>query len=71
MGKSDTLQNLGKRIREIRVSKGMSQRELALKIEKDRQSIGRLETGNINPSYLYLLEIAGGLDVNIEELFVF
>ncbi len=48
--------------------KGISQTDLAYKIGKDQPSINRLEKGNINPSFLYLSEIAEGLEVSISEL---
>lgn len=68
MEKEVLLKNLGERIREIREKKGITQKELAHSIDKDQQSIQRLETGRINPSIFYLYEIAKGLEVNIESL---
>ncbi len=62
------LKKLGARIREIRKDKGISQKELAHSIGKDQQSIQRLETGNINPSYYYLIEIANGLEIELNKL---
>jgi transcriptional regulator with XRE-family HTH domain len=56
----------GKKIRE---KKGISQTLLVNKIGKDQPSINRLEKGKINPSYIYLLEICEGLEINITELF--
>lgn len=46
----------------------MSQAKLGLKIFKDQQSIYKVEAGQFNPSYIYLLEICQGLDITIEEL---
>jgi putative transcriptional regulator len=71
MKKEQLLNNLGKRIREIRKTKKITQVELANSIGKDQQSIQRLEAGNINPSFYYLFEVAKGLDVEIEELLKF
>ncbi|MET3980668.1 putative transcriptional regulator [Mucilaginibacter sp. UYP25] len=68
MEKKVLLKNLGERIREIREKKGITQKELAHSIDKDQQSIQRLETGKINPSIFYLHEIAKGLEVDIESL---
>ena len=62
------LKKLGERIRDIRKNKGITQVQLAHSIGKDQQSIQRLEAGNINPSYYYLCEIAGGLNIPVEEL---
>lgn len=62
------LKKLGERIREIRKDKGMSQEQLAHIIGKDQQSIQRLESGNINPSFYYLNQIAEGLAVNLRDI---
>lgn len=71
MNKSKELIQLGYRIRELRIAKGLSQAKLGLKILKDQQSIHKVEVGEFNPSYLYLLEIAEGLDISISELLNF
>lgn len=68
MDKEQKLQKFGKRIKEIRESKELTQAQLAHKIDKDRESIARLERGAVNPTYLYLLEICEGLEITIEEL---
>lgn len=59
---------LGERIRKHRESKDLSQTELAYKIGKDQPSINRVEKGKINPSYIYLMELAEGLDISVAEL---
>jgi len=68
MQKGLLLKKLGGRIRKIRKEKGLSQVELANNIGKDQQSIQRLESGKINPSFFYLYEISEGLEVDLEEL---
>jgi putative transcriptional regulator len=65
---NDQLIKLGLRVRELRLSKSLSQTDLAFKIGKDQPSINRLEKGKINPSILYLLEIANGLDIPVSKL---
>ncbi|WP_424057490.1 helix-turn-helix transcriptional regulator [Pedobacter sp.] len=65
------LLKLGIRVKEIRESKQLTQKQLAHSLGKDQQSINRLETGNVNPSYLYLLSIAKGLDISMSELLSF
>ena len=62
------LKRLGERVKEARQEKNMSQTLLANKIGKDQPSINRLEKGNINPSYIYLLEVCEGLEIDISEL---
>ena len=68
MDKDALLKELGERIRTVRKEKGMSQVKLAHSIGKDQQSIQRLEAGNINPTYVYLYEIAEGLNVRVDTL---
>ncbi len=68
MDKLIELKKLGQRIRELRIERGLSQAKLGLKIYKDQQSIHKIESGQFNPSYIYLLEICEGLEISIEEL---
>ncbi|WP_317898929.1 helix-turn-helix domain-containing protein [Aurantibacillus circumpalustris] len=68
MKKEALLKKLGKRIQEIRKEKGITQVELANSIGKDQQSIQRLEAGGVNPSFYYLMEVAKGLDTEVEQL---
>lgn len=70
MEKSEVLKSLGERVKNIRLSKGFTQIELAHKIGKDHPSINRLEKGKINPSYFFLCEIAEGLEIDIKDLLV-
>ncbi|PCJ23224.1 MAG: transcriptional regulator [Flavobacteriales bacterium] len=62
------LTQLGGQIRKKRIEKGISQAELARKIYKDKQSLERVENGKTNPSIYYLLEVARGLDLSLNEL---
>jgi len=68
MDKSEILQEIGRKVRARRKDLKISQNELALRIDKDQQSIHRLESGNINPSYVYLLEISEGLEISLADL---
>ena len=65
------LKKLGERIAALREEKGFNQSQLAAECDKDRQSINRLEKGNINPSAYYLMQIAKALNVSISQLFEF
>jgi len=69
MDKQEKLVQLGLKVKSIRLSKGFTQTELANIIGKDHPSINRLEKGKINPSYIFLLEVAEGLGVSINEFF--
>ena len=64
----DKLKALGKRVKSIRKEKNLTLKQLSNSISKDAQSIHRLETGDVNPSYLYLLEVCEGLEIKIEDL---
>lgn len=68
INKENTLKCLGLNIKAVRKSKGLTQLDLASKVNKDQQSIQRLEAGRINPSYIYLLEICLGLEVELKEI---
>lgn len=63
------LNTLGSRLKEIRNLKGLTLKELGYKIDKDPQSISRVELGDINPTYLYLVEVCEGLEIELKELF--
>jgi putative transcriptional regulator len=59
---------LGQRIVALREAKEISQTLLATKCSKDKQSINRLEKGNVNPSVYFLWQVAKALDVSLSEL---
>jgi len=62
---------LGKNIARLREKAGLSQTELALRCDKDRQSLNRLEKGRINPSAYYLSQLAIELNVPMKDLLDF
>lgn len=68
MDKKAMLEQLGSRVREIRIQKGLTQTELANKIGKDHPSINKLENGKVNPSYIFLCEVAEGLGMSIRDI---
>jgi putative transcriptional regulator len=69
--KEKYLKNLGKRIVELRLKKGWSQRDLAFECGKEPQSIERVENGKSNPTAYYLKEIADALGVSVADFFDF
>lgn len=71
MTKDVFLKKLGKNIAGLREKAGLSQTDLALRCDKDKQSLNRLEKGRINPSAFYLLEIATELDIPLWKLLDF
>lgn len=62
---------LGKRIKEHRESKGLTQPELGALINKDYQAVGRIEAGRVNPSAFIVYQIAKALKVSIDEIINF
>jgi transcriptional regulator with XRE-family HTH domain len=63
------LLKVGSRIREIRLSKGLTQTDLAFKCnDKDYSQINRVELGKVNFSVSYLSLIASALGVKPDEL---
>ena len=71
MTKEAFLKKLGKHIAQVRQQVGLSQSELALRCDKDRQSINRLEKGRMNPTAYYLSQLASELDIPVKEMLDF
>ncbi len=61
----------GQRVRELRLSKGLSQEELAFQAGMHRTYLGGIERGDRNPSLENIAAIAKALDVTLSELFLF
>ncbi len=69
---SDILKNFGKRIRELRLQKGItSQIAFANKAGLDRTYIGGVERGERNIALKNIEKVAKTLNINLEELFRF
>lgn len=66
------LQQIGKKVRHIRMELGLSQMELAFRCnDKDYSQINRLELGKINFSVSYLNLVAQALEVSPSDLVSF
>ena len=70
MEKSEILKIVGKRIKNLRESKGLSQVDLVGKMqgEIDPTNISRIESGRTNPTIYTLYRISEALEVKISEL---
>lgn len=63
--------NVKNRLEEIRKQRGITQEDLADKLEVSRQTIGSLENGRYNPSILLAFKIARYFEMRIEDIFIF
>lgn len=63
--------NFGLRLKELRLSKNMSQEELAIKSELHRTYISSVEIGNRNISIVNIEKLATALKCEIIDLFNF
>lgn len=59
---------LGKNIKNIRLSKNMSQGDISRITGMDRAYVSRVESGQKNPTLLNLEKIANALEVHVDEL---
>lgn len=62
---------LGRRIRALRVSRGMTQEQLGEKADINYKYLGSVERGERNPSLDNLVRIAGGLSISLADLLTF
>ena len=58
----------GQLVRKYRKEKSMSQEHLALLCNMDRNYLGRIERGEVNPTLEKLYELAKSLGVNVKDL---
>lgn len=61
--------DFGNRVKELRLSSGLSQEKFALSIGMDRTYFSSVESGNRNVSLENIKKISDGLGVSISELF--
>ena len=59
------------KIRELRMERHMEQSELARLVDVRRETIGRLERGQYNPSLKLAMDIAKVFHTTVEDIFVF
>lgn len=70
MERTFTVEDFGKRLRELRKAQGYSQEGFALTVELDRTYIGGIERGERNPGLKTILRIAEALGVSAADLFI-
>ena len=69
MNDRDILVKIGTRIKELRITKQMTQANLAEKCNWDYQYVSRLESGNTNMTIRTIIKICYALEINLEEIF--
>lgn len=67
--KEKILSKFGKKVRELRKKKGLSQEKLAFEADLHRTYIGMIERAEKNITLINIEKIAIALDVSISELF--
>lgn len=65
----DVVVRIGKRIRQLRVERDMTQLDLGVKVGMEENAVQRLETARTFPTLKTLFRIAQGLEVELKELF--
>lgn len=60
---------LEKKIKQLRMKKGLSQEKFALEIGMDRTYFASVEAGKRNISICNIKKIADGLEISLSELF--
>ncbi len=67
----DLLQLFGSHVKNMRVTKNMTQVEVSSRMNRDQQSLQRVESGRVNPSLSYLIDLSVALEIEISELVSF
>lgn len=60
---------IGKKLRELRISEGLTQQALADKLNISRVNYTRYETNKVRPDYETLITIADLYGISLDELF--
>ncbi len=61
--------DIGKKLKELRKSFGLTQEELATNINISRVNYTRYENGKVRPDYETIIKIADYYDISLDELF--
>lgn len=69
--KNELLVSFGVYVKKLRTQKGLTQIEVSSAMNRDQQSLQRVESGRVNPSLLYLIDLAKALDAPLSELTLF
>jgi transcriptional regulator with XRE-family HTH domain len=67
--RSSRLLELGSKIRVLRSIKGMTQTALSIKCDMEKASLSKIESGQVNISFLTLCRLGEGLGIEIKDFF--
>jgi transcriptional regulator with XRE-family HTH domain len=67
----DFIKKFGKRLKQVRESRGLSQEQMSLLTEVSQSQIARTELGQVNTSISHVAIYARFLKVDIKDLFEF
>ena len=65
---NDEARKLGERLKRIRTKKGISQGEIARRLEVDKGFVSNIENGKANPTLSTIAKLAKSLGVSVGEL---
>lgn len=68
MNDRDFLKKIGIKLKVLRSLKGLSQDDIANKLDIDKSYYSKVERGLTNPTLLYLKNLSEVLDIKLEEL---
>ena len=69
MTQTEFLTSLGARIKELRLKKNISQKDLAMECNFEKASMSRIESGKTNITVLTLHKIITALDADVKDFF--
>lgn len=61
--------NLGKKLKELRKARKLTQENLATQLDISRVNYTRYETNKVRPDYETIIKIADFYDISLDELF--
>ncbi|HTL10318.1 MAG TPA: helix-turn-helix transcriptional regulator [Chitinophagaceae bacterium] len=69
MTEHEFLAGLGARIKELRIKKNISQKDLAMECNFEKASMSRIESGKTNITILTLYKIMSALNADVKDFF--
>ena len=60
---------IGNKLKELRISEGLTQQELSMKLGISRVNYTRYETDKVRPDYETLIKLADFYNVSLDEIF--